>query len=101
MGCHCLESSAPSVQAGPATLLLSLLTHTERGRPEILSFLTGVPSSCSSMLSELVLELTSTLSSCKCGLTLRSRRGPTASHQARAGGTRYIFTGPGLASCRW
>ena len=34
------------------------------------------------------------------GLTLRPRRGPTASHQARAGGTRYIFTGPGLASCR-
>ena len=36
----------------------------------------------------------------KCGLTRRSRRGPTASHQARAGGTLYIFTGPGLASCR-
>jgi hypothetical protein len=36
----------------------------------------------------------------ECGLTLRSRRGPTAGHQARAGGTRYIFTGPGLASCR-
>ena len=36
-----------------------------------------------------------------CGLTPRSRRGPTASHQARAGGTGYIFTGPGLASCRW
>ena len=36
----------------------------------------------------------------KCGLTPRSRRGPTASHQARAGGTLYIFTGPGLASCR-
>src|SRR5687767_8642484 len=34
------------------------------------------------------------------GLTLRSRRGPTAGHQARAGGTGYIFTGPGLASCR-
>ena len=36
----------------------------------------------------------------QCCLTPRSRRGPTASHQARAGGTRYIFTGPGLASCR-
>ena len=35
------------------------------------------------------------------GLTPRSRRGPTAGRQARAGGTRYIFTGPGLASCRW
>ena len=34
------------------------------------------------------------------GLTLRSRRGPTAGHQARAGGTRYIFTSPGLASHR-
>jgi len=34
------------------------------------------------------------------GLTLRSRRGPTAGHQARSGGTRYIFTSPGLASCR-
>ena len=33
-------------------------------------------------------------------LTLRSRRGPTAGHQARSGGTRYIFTSPGLASCR-
>ena len=34
------------------------------------------------------------------GLTLRSTGAPTAGHQARAGGTRYIFTGPGLASCR-
>ena len=33
-------------------------------------------------------------------LTPRSRRGPTASHQARPGGTRYIFASPGLASCR-
>jgi len=33
-------------------------------------------------------------------LTPRSRRGPTASHQARATGTVYIFCGPGLASCR-
>jgi len=33
-------------------------------------------------------------------LTRRSRRGPTASHQARAGGTLYIFTDPGLAACR-
>ena len=35
------------------------------------------------------------------GLTLRPRRGPTASHQARATGTVYIFRGPGLAACRW
>ena len=34
------------------------------------------------------------------GLTPRSKGAPTAGHQARAGGTRYIFTGPGLASCR-
>ena len=34
-------------------------------------------------------------------LTPRSRRGPTASRQARPGGTLYIFTGPGLASYRW
>jgi hypothetical protein len=34
------------------------------------------------------------------GLTPRSRGAPTAGHQARAGGTRYIFTSPGLASCR-
>ena len=34
------------------------------------------------------------------GLTLRSRRGPTAGHQARATGTVYIFCGPGLASRR-
>ena len=33
-------------------------------------------------------------------LTPRSTGAPTAGHQARAGGTRYIFTGPGLASCR-
>ena len=33
-------------------------------------------------------------------LTPRSSGAPTAGHQARAGGTRYIFTGPGLASCR-
>ena len=36
-----------------------------------------------------------------CGLTLRSRRGPTAGHQARATGTVYIFCGSGLASHRW
>ena len=36
----------------------------------------------------------------KCALTLRSTGAPTAGHQARAGGTRYIFTCPGLASCR-
>jgi len=35
------------------------------------------------------------------GLTLRSRRGPTAGHQARATGTVYIFCGSGLASRRW
>ena len=35
----------------------------------------------------------------ECGLTLRSRRGPTAGHQARSGGTQYIFASPGLASC--
>ncbi len=33
-------------------------------------------------------------------LTPRSSGAPTAGHQARAGGTRYIFTGPGLAACR-
>ena len=33
-------------------------------------------------------------------LTPRSSGAPTAGHQARAGGTRYIFTSPGLASCR-
>ncbi len=36
-----------------------------------------------------------------CGLTPRSTGAPTAGHQARAGGTRYIFTGPGSAACRW
>ena len=34
------------------------------------------------------------------GLTLRSSGPPTACHQARTGGTRYIFTSPGLASRR-
>ena len=33
-------------------------------------------------------------------LTLRSSGAPTAGHQARSGGTRYIFASPGLASCR-
>ena len=33
-------------------------------------------------------------------LTPRSSGAPTAGHQARSGGTRYIFTRPGLASCR-
>jgi hypothetical protein len=37
----------------------------------------------------------------QCCLTPRSSGAPTAGHQARAGGTPYIFTGPGLASCRW
>jgi hypothetical protein len=36
-----------------------------------------------------------------CGLTPRSSGAPAAGHQARAGGTRYIFTSPGPASCRW
>ena len=34
------------------------------------------------------------------GLTTRSSGAPTAGHQARSGGTRYIFASPGLASCR-
>jgi hypothetical protein len=34
------------------------------------------------------------------GLTPRSSGAPTAGHQARSGGTLYIFTSPGLASCR-
>ena len=33
-------------------------------------------------------------------LTPRSSRAPTAGHQARSGGTRYIFASPGLASHR-
>ena len=36
----------------------------------------------------------------RCGLTPRSSGAPTAGHQARSGGTRYIFASPGLASCR-
>ena len=42
------------------------------------------------------------LSSCsaQCCLTPRSSGAPTAGHQARSGGTRYIFASPGLASCR-
>ena len=36
----------------------------------------------------------------ECGLTHRSTGAPTAGHQARAAGTRYIVCGPGLASCR-
>ena len=35
-----------------------------------------------------------------CCLTPRSSRAPTAGHQARSGGTRYIFASPGLASHR-
>jgi hypothetical protein len=34
-------------------------------------------------------------------ITPRSSGAPTASHQARSGGERYIFASPGLASCRW
>ena len=33
-------------------------------------------------------------------LTPRSSGAPTAGHQALSGGRRYIFTSPGLASCR-
>ncbi len=36
----------------------------------------------------------------ECSLTPRSTGEPTAGHQARPGGTRYIFASPGLASCR-
>jgi hypothetical protein len=36
----------------------------------------------------------------ECSLTLRSTGAPTAGHQARPAGTRYIVCGPGLASCR-
>jgi hypothetical protein len=35
------------------------------------------------------------------GLTRRSTGAPTAGHQARSGGTRYIFASPGPASRRW
>ncbi len=37
---------------------------------------------------------------CERRLTPRSSGAPTAGHQARSGGTRYIFASPGLASCR-
>ena len=37
---------------------------------------------------------------CGRGITPRSSGAPTAGHQARSGGTRYIFATPGLASCR-
>jgi hypothetical protein len=36
-----------------------------------------------------------------CCLTPRSTGEPTAGHQARVGGTLYIFTDPGLVACRW
>ena len=36
----------------------------------------------------------------KCCLTPRSKGAPAAGHQARSGGTRYIFASPGLASHR-
>ena len=36
----------------------------------------------------------------ECGLTPRSSGAPTAGHQAQVGGTLYIFTALGLASCR-
>jgi len=36
----------------------------------------------------------------KRGLTPRSSGAPTAGHQARSGGTRYILASPGLAPCR-
>ena len=45
-------------------------------------------------------KITSLASSAHGCLTPRSSGAPTAGHQARAGGTPYIFTGPGLASCR-
>jgi hypothetical protein len=35
------------------------------------------------------------------GLAPRSSGAPTAGHQARRGGTEYLFTGPGLVACRW
>ena len=35
-----------------------------------------------------------------CSLTPRSSRAPTACYAGPAGGTRYIFASPGLASCR-
>ena len=37
---------------------------------------------------------------CLCCLTPRSSGAPTAGHQAQVGGTLYIFTALGLASCR-
>ena len=36
----------------------------------------------------------------QCCLTPRSSGAPTAGHQARSGGTRYILASPGLAPCR-
>jgi hypothetical protein len=43
---------------------------------------------------------TSRVTSAARHLTPRSSGAPTAVHQARAGGTLYIFTGPGLVACR-
>ena len=48
----------------------------------------------------LLLHFVCTLTSAARCLTPRSSGAPTAGHQARSGGTRYIFASPGLASCR-
>jgi hypothetical protein len=47
-----------------------------------------------------VCKITRRASSAHGCLTPRSSGAPTAGHQARAGGTPSIFTGPGLVACR-
>jgi hypothetical protein len=70
----------------------------------LLSTSNGCPCCSSNALFAKFTLLLGFRSSCavstQCGLTPRSSGAPTAGHQARAGGTLYIFTGPGLASCR-
>ena len=47
-----------------------------------------------------LVSLMAARSMCSLAPNVRAKRAPTAGHQARSGGTRYIFASPGLASCR-
>ena len=55
---------------------------------------------CTFRLAEREAESVPSIHPAHCCLTPHSSGAPTAGHQARSGGTRYIFASPGRASCR-
>ena len=76
-----------------------LLVPTEPARPGFKLSQAPVPARVSAPKLLLPHFASTSTTAARC-LTPRSSGAPTAGHQARSGGTQYIFASPGPASCR-